>query len=162
MEEKPGGGLRMSEIMRDAGRDWLDNFDANYRMKTAEAEKKRAEQERQDATYWTKKDVERKAADIVYAAKAERVWENLQTEAKKRPISDERWEGIKRRAGMPSMGEEMTYARAEAEAEATSPVDRGIFGLGILSSIRKLVLQEIEQSEKRREAARVLNRAAIF
>jgi len=152
----------MTETMMDADHSWIDNYGADYRRNMAEAEKKRAEQERQDAAYWAKKDMERKAADIVYAAKAEKVWENLQTEAKKRPISDERWEGIKRRAGLPCMGEEMTYARAEAEAEATSPVDRGIFGLGILSSIRKLVLQELEQSEKRREAARILNRPAIF
>ena len=138
------------------------DYGAYYREAKAERDRARAQKEQEDREFATKLRADQARMDAEYAPKSEKAWEALSWRAKETPISDLRWEKIRHRASLPSMGPEMTTARAEAEAEAEAPVDQGIFGFGLLGSVRELVWEEIEKSEKKREAARILNRAEIF
>ena len=136
------------------------DYGAYYREAKAERDRAQAEKEREDREFFANLRAKQERERPRIKMEEEKVWEALSWRAKETPLSDLRWEKIRRRASLPSMGPEMTTARAEAEAEA--PVDQGIFGFGLLGSVRELVWEEIEKSEKKREAARILNRAEIF
>jgi len=157
MEQKHGGGLGITAVMQESV-----DYSSYYLKAKAKRDRAQVQKEREDREFFAKLRRDQARMDREYAPKAEKAWENLQWGTRKRPVSDTQWEEIKRRAGAPSMGLEMTTTRAEAEAEATAPIDQGILGLGLLGAVRKLVWEEIEKSEKKREAAKNLNRATIF
>lgn len=157
MEQKHGGGLGMAAVMQSP----VDHL-SYYLEAKAKRDRAQAEKEREDREFATKLRRDQARMDAEYAPKAEKAWENLQWGTRKRPVSDAQWGEIKRRAGVPSMGLEMTTARAEAEAEAVAPVDQGILGLGILSLARTRVEQLTRQHEKEMGRIRILTRPAIF
>ena len=153
----------MSSVMEDRDRSWLRDFDANYQRERVEAERKRQEKENQDAEHWARTRAIRAREDIEYAQKAKKVWQNLSWRTRKRPITGTQWEKIRRRATKPCMWPEITSeARVRVDAEAEAPVDQGILGLDILSSIRNRLTQVVEQQEKERERIRRLKRPSIF
>ena len=143
--EKHGGGLGMTAAMQQPV-----DYGAYYRKAKVERDRARAQKEREDREFAIKLRADQARMDAEYAPKLKRVQRNLQWWSDKRQISDLRWQKIQRRASKPCFGLEMTTARAEAEAEATAPVDQGILGLGILSTIRNRLAQITEQSERER------------
>lgn len=152
----------MTATMRDDDKSWLEGFAKNYKEERAEAERKRWAKERENAAHWARVRENQREMDVKYAPKLESVQRNLQWWADEKPVSNSRWEKIRRRSALPSFGPEMSTARMEAEAEAEAPIDQGILGLGILSSIRKIFQQELEQSDKKLEAERLRSRPHIF
>jgi len=138
------------------------DYSSYYLKAKAERDRKQREREASDRRFFAELRAKQERERPKIKMEEEKVWEALSWRAKEAPISDSKWEEIRRHAAKPSFGPEMTTARAEAEAEATSPVDRGIFGFGLLGVVRKQLWQLTEQSAKERERLRKLNRAAIF
>ena len=157
MEQKPGGGLTMTETMQQP-----TDYGMYYREKKAERDRIQREKEASDRKFFAELRAKQERERPKIKMEEEKVWEALSWRAKEMPLSDSRWEKIRRRATLPSFGPEMTTARAEAEAEAVAPVDQGILGLGILNSIINRLTQLTEQSAKERERLRKLNRPSIF
>lgn len=157
MELKHGGGLRMTATMQQPV-----NHAENFMKEKAKRDRAQAERERRDHEFAVKLRADQMKMDAEYGPRTEKAWEALQWQARERPVSDAQWKETQKRAGTPSMGLEMTDTRARAVAEATAPVDQGILGLGILSTIRNRLTQITEQSEREGERLRKLNRPSIF
>jgi hypothetical protein len=149
MEQRPGGGLRMTAVMQEP----VDY--SSYYLK-AKAERDRIQREKEDSDRrffaWLRTEQEMERPRI--KREEERVWRALCWTPRKEPISSDAWERIRRRSSKPAMWPELTSsARIRVEQEAEAPVR-----LGLLGTIRDLFFEE----EKKREAARILNRPALF
>lgn len=161
MGQKPGGGYEIRALAEDRDHSWLEGFSKNYEKKRAEEMERRREGARIDEEHWAKSKANVARMEREYAPLLKKVQKNMQWWPDEEPIPNSKWEEIQRGASEPSMGLEMTDTRARAVAEANRP-DQGIFGFGLLGAVRKLVGGEIEKSEEKREAARLLNRGALF
>jgi hypothetical protein len=154
MEQRPGGGLRMTAVMQEPV-----DYSSYYLKAKAERDRKQRERDDSDRRFFAGLRAEQERNMPRIKREEERAWRAIYWMPRKGPISNDVWERIRCRSSKPAMWPELTYsARIRVEQEAEAPVNEGILGLGLLGTIRDLFFEE----KKKREAARILNRPALF